>query len=158
MKKTINIILGLFVAASLVYLIVTELQTPQTEQKKTVEKKAEKSEDDRLNIYYFHATARCNSCMKIEKFTKTAVETGFEKELANKKIIFKLVNIDKSENKHFIDDFKLYTKSVIVEQIKNGKQKKWVNLEKVWDLLDNETQFSLYIQEEVKKNLDEAKL
>ena len=74
MKKTINIILGLFVAASLVYLVVTELRTPETKQeKKTVEKKSENSQPDRLNIYYFHGSARCNSCLKIEKFTKSAI-------------------------------------------------------------------------------------
>jgi len=161
MKKIISIILGLFVVTSLVYLVVTESQTPGIKQAEDTTEKKQETETlpkDSLNIYYFHATARCNSCLKIEKYTKTAIETGFKEELKTKKIIFKLVNIDNPENKHFIDDFKLYTKSVIVEQIKNGKPVKWSNLDKIWDLLDNETQFSLYIQDNVKKNFDETNL
>ena len=160
MKKIISITLGLFIAASLIYLVVTELGTSETEQKKVETEKEETTETqqaDRLDIYYFHATARCNSCLKIEKFTRSAIETGFENELKNGKIVFKMVNIEKQENKHFITDYELYTKSVIVQQIKKGKPAKWVNLDKIWDLLDNETQFSLYIQDEVKK-MTEAKL
>jgi len=161
MKKIISIILGLFVSASLVYLVVTELRTSETEpanDKSENVKTADTLQPDRLDIYYFHATARCNSCLKIEKYTRSTVETDFKNELKNGKIVFKLVNIEDEENQHFITDFKLYTKSVIVQQIKNGKPVKWVNLDKIWDLLDNETQFSLYIQNEVKKNLDEAGL
>jgi len=60
------------------------------------------------------------------------------------------------ENRHFIKDFELYTKQVIVEQIENGKQKKWKNLDKVWDLLGDETEFSMYIQNEVKSTLAEV--
>ena len=149
MKKIISITLGLFIAASLIYLVVTELGTSETEQKKVETEETQQS--DRLDIYYFHATARCNSCLKIEKFTRSAIETGFENELKNGKIVFKMVNIEKQENKHFITDYELYTKSVIVQQIKGGKPVKWSNLDKIWDLLDNETRFSLYIQDEVKK-------
>lgn len=152
MKKTISIILGLFIATSIVYLVVTELRNPETKQeKKTVENKSENSQPDRLDIYYFHATGRCNSCLKIEKYTRSAIENGFKDELKSGKIVFKMVNIDEPENKHFIKDYELYTKSVIVQQIKKGKPAKWENLDQVWDLLDNETQFSLYIQDEVKK-------
>lgn len=154
MKKTVNIILGLFIAASLIYVVVTELGSTETEldkEKTENVKNDETKQADRLDIYYFHTTARCNSCLKIEKYTKAAVESGFKDELKSGKVVFKIINIDESENKHFIKDYELYTKSVIVQKIVKGKPGKWVNLEKVWELLGNEAQFSLYIQDEVKK-------
>lgn len=159
MKKTVNIILGLFIAASLIYLVVTEFGTTETEPEKEKTETTETEEAkqaDRLDVYYFHATARCNSCLKIEKHTRSAIENDFKDELKNGKVVFRMVNIDEPDNKHFIKDYELYTKSVIVQQIKKGKPAKWENLDQIWDLLDNETQFSLYIQDEVKKNLAEA--
>ncbi len=159
-KKIVSSILGIFVLFSVVFLIAKEMKKPAAESpKKEENRKAEVQKiekPNRLNVYYFHATARCSSCYKIEKYTKSTVESTFKKELADGTIIFREINVEQMENRHFIKDFELYTKQVIVEQIENGKQKKWKNLDKVWDLLGDETEFSMYIQNEVKSTLAEV--
>ncbi|MCX5866533.1 MAG: nitrophenyl compound nitroreductase subunit ArsF family protein [Proteobacteria bacterium] len=104
---------------------------------------------DRVIVYYFHNTFRCPTCHKIEQYTKEAMESGFSQELRDGRVDFQVLNIDEPTNSHFIQDYKLYTKSVVVVDIKDGKQVRWNNLAKVWELVGNQKLFIKYIQDEV---------
>ena len=103
-----------------------------------------------LNVYYFHRTVRCPSCEKIEALARKAVEEGFAGDLASGATTWRVVNIDVPENKHFEVDYQLRMQSVIVSQSRNGKEVRWKNLEKVWDLLDDDTGFVRYVQDEIR--------
>ena len=106
--------------------------------------------------YYFHTTDRCPSCLKIESFSHEAVQTGFPKELESGRLVFRLVNIEEKGNEHFVQDYQLFTKSlVIVEQVR-GKQTRWKNLPKVWELLSDKEKFLAYVQNEVRGYLNET--
>jgi hypothetical protein len=108
-----------------------------------------KGEKQKLVVYYFHTTYRCHSCNLIEKLTKTAIESGFAEQLDNGRVEFRSVNIETDGNKHFVQDYKLYTKSVVLSYMHHGEQQRWKNLEKVWTLLRSEEKFIDYIQREV---------
>ena len=101
-------------------------------------------------VYYFYTNYRCYSCRMIEQYTKEAVEKFFDKELKEGKLIFKPVNIDEKENKHFIKDYQLYTKSVVISKMKDNEDVSFKNLDKVWKLLRNKEGFYSYIKEETK--------
>lgn len=111
---------------------------------------------DKIIAYYFHGTRRCVTCKKIEAYSKEAVETSFAKELEDGLLEFSSVNFDEEENKHFIDDYKLYTKSLVVCDYNKGKQIKWKNLEKVWEHVNNKDDFLKYVQNEIRAYLDES--
>ncbi len=158
MKKIITIVLGLFVAFSVVFLIAKETMKSDDAASAAPEKtESTGGKPDRVNVYYFHTTFRCPSCTAIENNTKDSVEDHFKKELESGTVVFKEVNVDLEENKHYIKGFELVTKQVIVEQIKNGKQTKWKNLDKVWELFRDGQQFSVYIKDEVEEYLKEVK-
>jgi len=106
------------------------------------------AQEDRIVVYYFHTTYRCTSCQKIEAYTHEAIETAFAADLEQGRVVWKLVNTDEKANKHFIKDYQLYTKSVVVAEEIGGKQQRWKNLPKVWELLGDKPGFLLYIQEE----------
>jgi RNase H-fold protein (predicted Holliday junction resolvase) len=106
-----------------------------------------------LVVYYLHGTFRCPSCNTIERLTKQAVEQGFAEQLATGRVQLKILNIEEPGNEHFAEDYKLYTKSVILSDRKNGKEIQWKNLEKIWTLLHDETKFIEYINSEVKSYL-----
>ena len=108
-----------------------------------------------LVVYYFHGGFRCPSCLKIEKYTKESVESNYKDQIKSGKIVFKIINIDVKGNEHFIMDYQLYTKSVIVSLVKDGKQTKWKNLPKVWEYLNNKPRFLSYIKDEVGQYLKE---
>ena len=104
----------------------------------------------KLIVYYFHTSSRCHSCITIEKLTRQAVTEGFSDRLKNSRIEFKVINVEDAANEHYVDDYKLYTKSVILSDQVNGKEKSWKNLDKVWTLLRDERKFIEYIRTEVR--------
>ena len=118
---------------------------------KQAEKIPEKNSqrERKLIVYYFHTNFRCHSCITIEKLTRQAVTSGFASQLNSGRIEFKEVNVEDAGNEHFTDDYKLYTKSVILSDVKNGQEASWKNLDKVWKLLRDEQKFIDYIQTEV---------
>jgi hypothetical protein len=65
----------------------------------------------------------------------------------------RVVNYEKPENRHFIKDYKLVTKSLILVKLVNGKQTEWTNLKLVWQLYKNEEAFFNYVNQEVGKYL-----
>lgn len=103
-----------------------------------------------LQVYYFHTTYRCRTCNKIEALTKEAVEENFAEELDSGTIAFSAVDIESPGNEHFVQDYKLVTKSVIISEVEDGRQTRWKNLDKVWGLVRNPEEFRKYVVAEIE--------
>ena len=117
--------------------------------------KEKEKETTYVIAYYFHGNFRCSNCYKIEQYSREAIETYFGSQLKNKRLIFKTVNTDQPENQHYIKDYQLYTKSLVIAEVKDGKQIKWKNLEKVWNYLHDQDKFYQYVKSEIQKYLEE---
>ena len=115
-----------------------------------------KSDADVEVVYYFMTTQRCQNCMKIESYTKEAVQEQFSEKLNNETMILKIVNVDEPQNQHFIHDYQLYTKSVVLVRYRDGKQVEWKNLEQVWNFLGDKTAFKEYVVREVNAFVKES--
>jgi hypothetical protein len=102
-------------------------------------------------VYYFHGNFRCYNCMTIEQYSREAIEKYFPEQLKTGRLTFSVINIDMPENEHFVKDYQLYTRSLIVAEFKNGKQIKWTNLEKVWNNIKDRDAFYNYIKTEIEK-------
>ena len=157
LKSIISTILLIFVATSAGYLIFKE-STKSDEHKPVEKSNAATSEkkavpDDALIVYFFHGRNRCASCKIIEAFGKKAVEGGFPDEIKSGRIVWRDIELDNPENKHFIQDYKIFSISLILVNMENGKQKQWKNLEEVWNLLGNEKEFVDYVRGEVRARL-----
>jgi len=100
-------------------------------------------------VYYFYTTQRCPSCIKIEKFTREALESEFAQELKDGIIVWKMVNVDEPGNAHYMDDFQLYTKSVVLVETSGDSVARWKNLPRIWQLLNDQSEFTRYITDEV---------
>ena len=103
--------------------------------------------------YYFHTNTRCSTCKKIEAYSHEAIEKGFKDELETGRLELRIVNYEDSENRHFIKDYKLVTKSLILVRLVDGKQTEWTNLKLVWELTKNKDAFLNYVRGEVKNYL-----
>ena len=106
-------------------------------------------------VTYFHTTMRCPTCHKIEELSTQAVKSHFVKELSTGKVVWRVINVDAPENDHYNKDYQLYTKSLIVSEVKDGKEVRWKNLEKIWELVRDEEQFNKYVHTEIKDWLKE---
>ncbi len=127
--------------------------TAKTVKNDTAIAQNSKQDSRLLIVYYLHGTFRCQSCNTIERLTKEAVEQGFANQISKGRIQLKILNVEEPGNEHYVEDYKLYTKSVILSDIRDGKEVQWKNCEKVWTLLHDQAKFIEYIQSEVRNYL-----
>lgn len=147
-KQILRAVLLGFIMVSITYAIFRETKhhivNPEGAQPKTTLK-------HQLIAYYFHGNARCQSCLKIENYSADTIRSKFGDQLKTGVLQWKVINVEEQENSHYVQDYKLYTKSVVLVELVDGKQVQWKNLEKVWDYLGEPKQFSAYIEAELKK-------
>ena len=117
---------------------------------------APKSGSHKVIAYYFHTSTRCSTCIKIEEYSHKAIEQGFPEELKNGILELRVVNYERPENRHFIQDYKLVTKSLILVNLIDGKQTGWTNLKLVWQLYKKEDAFLNYVRQEVRRYLSKG--
>jgi len=105
---------------------------------------------DGIIVYYFYNNIRCPTCHKIEAYTQEAVQDGFAEAIREGRLRWSPVNTDEPENGHFKEDYELFTKSVVVAQIRGGRPARWKNLELIWDLVGDKDAFLQYIRDGVR--------
>ncbi len=167
-KTMISGILLLFVGTSIGYLVIGESQRAQTAEEQPAQSTIETAQKDNMIdngsekkkapehqviAYYFHGTRRCVTCQTIEAYAEESLRGEFSGELESGKLVWQPVNVDTPENKHFIQDYQLTTRSVVLVEMLGGKQKQWKNLSQVWALVRDKPAFIAHIQEETKKLL-----
>jgi len=159
-KSIIKTALLAFVLVSVVFLAVKESRrwtTPDpvaAQGASTVSAPAPKAQADKILAYYFHTNYRCPTCRRIEAYSREAIETGFARELADGRLEFRLVNVETPENQHYMQDYKLVTKSLVLSRLKDGKQVEWTNLNQVWELTGDHDAFIGYVQRGVRGYLE----
>jgi hypothetical protein len=99
-------------------------------------------------VYYFHATTRCATCRKIEAYAHESVTSRFGPELEARRLEWKTVNVDEPANQHFVRDFQLYTRSVVLVDPTNPKRFKV--LDRVWQLVGDKAAFQAYVEQELR--------
>ena len=112
-----------------------------------------KATNEQVIAYYFHGTIRCETCLKIEKQAREAIERRFPLEVAQKRLVFQPVNYDKPENAHFLKDYKLPCPSLVVVRQKASKDEKWKLLGETWEHIENPVKFNGYVEGEMEKFL-----
>ena len=159
-KTIITVILGLFVIGSVGAIIFSEVNQPTTlKESKEAENLSvlpKVNSGQQVIAYYFHGNARCVTCRKIEAFTEKALKDGFSGPIQEGQLVWKVTNVDEPENTHFIDDYQLHTKSVVLSMVTDGQETEWKNLEQVWQLVGDEESFIEYVQGETRLFLGEG--
>ena len=107
----------------------------------------------RVTAYYFHTTQRCASCKKLEAWSHEAIDSAFAAPLKDGRLVWKVVNVESKGNEHFVEDYGLYTKSLVLVRESSGKPARWKNLEKIWPLLQDKKSFYKYVQDETRTML-----
>ncbi|MCK4235901.1 MAG: hypothetical protein KAX38_02200 [Candidatus Krumholzibacteria bacterium] len=151
-KGIIITIIIVFVIASAAYLVIRESHQRQDAAWNGATQKTSKR-STRVIAYYFHWRNRCQKCRIIEAYAREAIEKGFCKDLENGRLEWRVVNVDEPQNKHFIQDYKLSLESVVLVDIRDGKQVRWKKLREIWDLVDEKTAFISYVRERVKAHI-----
>lgn len=114
------------------------------------------SSNSTVTAYYFHGTFRCPTCHKLEQYAKEAIENNFKDALASGKLAFKIVNVENKDNEHYVSDYKLYTKSIVLSLTKGGKEIRSKNLDKIWEYVRHKDRYENYVRDEVAAFMKEA--
>lgn len=169
MKKNITLILIAFIVVSVGYMFIkdsqgqsktadpsdSEIQTStQTDSNPVVAQPA--ASKNKVVVYYLHGNKRCANCIAFEEYTNEAIKNGLADKLQDGSLELKVLNTDEPENAHYVTDFQLTTKAVVIVKFKDGVQTNWKNLDKIWDLVKNKEEFIKYIQTETTTFLEGA--
>ena len=155
-KKIVTGLLLGFVTLSIAALIVKEARQSASTGTAATVAPAPSSPPAAVVAYYFHGTMRCQTCLAIERQAREAIESNFEEQIRSHQLVFHPVNLDEPQHRHFIEDFQLRTRSVVLARHKEGKPQRWKNLDQVWLLVHQPDRFHDYVTEEVALFLQEA--
>ena len=100
--------------------------------------------------YYFYTTARCATCRKLEAFAQEVIEQDFSEALQSGRLEWRPVNVQEQGNGHFIQDYNLVTKSLVLVRMKDQEQVSWKNLDKIWQLVWNKEDYQSYVRSELQ--------
>lgn len=179
-KSVGTVVLLAFVAASVGYLIVSEARvqpdesnasTSPTPASTSPAAQSATSSENGVNpvaaepetpaapthqviAYYFHSTQRCVTCLKIEKLAEAALRDEFATAFENGEFEWHAIDMEDAPNTHFAEEYQLVTSSLVLVDFRDGQQDKWINLEKVWDYVDDELQFEAYVTGNAREYLE----
>lgn len=106
-----------------------------------------------VKVVYYEYGARCITCIRMEKWTDEVIHQDFSSELKEGRLSFRAVPADEAA----VEKYGLTTKSLIVKVQENGKEDRWLNLDRIWDLSGDEAAFKAYVAESIRKQLGEVK-
>ena len=144
-KRIVTVTLIAFVLVSVVWLIAR-----QVAPRRSAVDAAPAASGRQVMVYYFHRTARCPTCLKIEALAKQEVEASFAAELKRGDVKFQSLNVEEAGNEHFVKEYGLVSQSLVLVDYQNGVQDRWKNLEAIWDLVHTEEDFHRYVRDEVR--------
>lgn len=113
------------------------------------------AEADRVEVYYFHGDRRCPTCRGIQRTVEETLREKFSAETAAGKVVYREVNIDRDENKHFVRQFELSFSTMVVAEIKDHKTARWENCQDVWNFAHEHKKLKDYVAERVTHYLAE---
>ena len=106
--------------------------------------------------YYFYGNVRCATCRKLEAYSKEALEDGFSEEIASGRLEWRAVNVDEIENEHFVTDFELVTRALVLVEYTDGEMTRWQDLKLIWKLVGDKPGYLTYVQEATSEFLQEG--
>jgi hypothetical protein len=152
-KRLTTALLLAFVTTSLIYLVVHEIWGGAGSGQPEISA----GPAHRVVVYYFRDNLKCDICEKFQAYTDEAMRSAFSNELRSGAVEWKIVNTDEKTNGHFVKDYALTTRQIIVSEIVDGKQKQWKDLFKIWDVVKDKQAYIEYITQETKAYLDGVK-
>ncbi|MFA5163195.1 MAG: nitrophenyl compound nitroreductase subunit ArsF family protein [Patescibacteria group bacterium] len=107
---------------------------------------------DKIEVYLFHATQRCATCIAIGRLAGETVNEYFQPELRDGKIEFREINIDLPENKELAEKFGATGSALYTNVIVKGQDAIAQDV-KVWRLTTNEEAFKSYLKDKLNTQL-----
>lgn len=69
---------------------------------------------EKIEVYYFHYTRRCATCMAVENETKSALEELYADQIKSEKIVFKSINLDEPDSDQIAQELEISGQSLLI--------------------------------------------
>ena len=152
-KQIIRSILLLIILGSLAMWAHREYQRSQAAPNPSGMEVLPAIDGDQVIMTYFISGTRCTSCKRIESLARETAEKDFSSELAGKTLVFRVIDTGELGHEHFIRDYQITSKTVILSHRRNGKEVAWKDMAAVWDLLDDPPGFHRYLGTQIRHYL-----
>lgn len=149
-NKSLLIQLAIFSFIAIALIVFGSTKNSQSSDIKTVSNMKPKA--DKIEIMYFHASARCTSCITLEEYVKETVNEFFQEEIASGEISFQEVNVDLPENKDLSLKFKAVGSSLKINEIYDGTDHIEEDV-RVWRYLGDKDGFKNYLKNRIESRL-----
>lgn len=141
-----RIFFGLSAAVVIIILIILiAVSLMPVKNVSSSEKESAAQSADKVEVYLFHATRRCTTCIAIGKLAGETVEEYFQPEIRDGRIEFKEINIDLPENQELANKFQAGGSALFINTIRGGQD----NISEdttVWRLTTDEKRFKDYLR------------
>ncbi len=143
------------IALPALVLLLAACSAPSGEDAPQADAQTETVTPERLRLYYFHRTLRCEECLSMELFTDVLMRSRFEDALIDEQLAYVVVNLDEFGNDHYEAAFDLtFSTLVLVAEDASDEMIRWKKLEAAWEKALDEEAFSAYVTDEVTEWLD----
>lgn len=112
------------IALSAIIVLLITLTSCSGTPKKSNDTTNAQTVNDHLEVLYFHGKQRCITCNAIEKLTKEVLDESFPEEVANGKILFRVVDISQEENQGIADKYEVSWSSLYLNKWSNAEEQR----------------------------------
>lgn len=110
-------------------------------------------EGPQVVMTYFLIGTRCTSCKKIEALARETAERDFAAELAANRLVFRVIDTGEPANRHYLNDYKLTSKTVVISRRIDGKETTWKDMKNVWELFEDAPAYHAYLGAQIREFL-----
>jgi hypothetical protein len=115
---------------------------------------AEASIQDQVIVYQFHRRFRCTSCHELEELIRDTLEANYPEDLKSGKIVFRVIDLDAEGSEHFPEDYDFFYNTIIVVDVKGGKDTRFKNLYKLWEIYEDKEAASDFLRSEINEYMN----
>jgi hypothetical protein len=108
---------------------------------------------DKLEIYHFHGTHQCYSCITVGDYAEETVNTYFADELKSGKIVFGHINGELPENKDLVIKYGVTSASLWLGTYTRDGQFSAEQNTNVWYKISNKEEYMTYLKGVIEQKL-----
>ncbi len=112
--------------------------------------------ENQVIVYYFHRKFRCQSCEVLESTLQNTLQITYSDHFGAGKLAMCIINVDDPENRHFLEQFEIFSNSIVIVEKKGGVISRYKNLESIWDISQDRDAITRLLQTEVAGFLSES--
>lgn len=111
------------------------------------EEKTTVSSTEKIEVYYFHYTRRCATCMAVEEETQNVLKQLYQDELNSNKVTFQSINLDEASSEEVAKKLGVSGQALLIV---SGEQKENITTDAFMYAKSNPDK----LKEVIKKNMD----